>query len=262
MKKRRLLAWLMTLVMMIGLMPATALANGETEPLENLQSNAVNQVSGVADLKKEVTDNGNGTYTVNLSVEAKQPVRTQPLEIVFVIDSSSSMKQCTQENVDASHGHNGGSCNLVNSGRLPSRMDVVKEKVCTLITTVAAKDPTAKVAIVSFNGGNDYNNDGYGDNSNAAKNESNGLVTLNSTGVNDLTRENGIVDSISTANGTYPASGLAMAKTILDGGNANAKKVVILLGDGDAGYMPSQPSATAKQVAIDVAATLKSSTDT
>ena len=183
MKKRRLLAWLMTLVMMVGLMPATALA--AEAPLENLQSGVTKSIENVADLKKEVTGNKDGTYTVNLSVKAKQPVKTQPLEIVFVIDSSASMNQCTLDDATANaqgHNHTGAQCDKVGQTiggtKIRSRMEVVQEKVCNLINTVAAKDSTAKVAIVTF----DQNGEIINPNNNNKY-----FVELNEDGVTKLT---------------------------------------------------------------------------
>ncbi|MBP3307664.1 MAG: hypothetical protein J6L66_08615, partial [Anaerotignum sp.] len=84
MKKRRLLAWLMTLVMMVGLMPATALAAEE-------ESNviATKTVSG---------PNDDGEYTVTLTAKGGTTVseteNNLPADIVLVLDSSGSMDYC------------------------------------------------------------------------------------------------------------------------------------------------------------------------
>ena len=104
MKKRRLLAWLMTLVMMIGLMPATALAD-TTSTQTNLRpgslsynldgtlytgtaaSDAPITLSKTADGPKE-----DGSYDVTLSVTTKQQIKPKPTEVVFVLDASTSMK--------------------------------------------------------------------------------------------------------------------------------------------------------------------------
>lgn len=78
MRKRRFLAWLMTMVMAIGLMPATALADdtpGSVNPpaVENLTPTSVD-ISNTAELNKTAADNGDGTYDVTLSVKAQQPI--------------------------------------------------------------------------------------------------------------------------------------------------------------------------------------------
>ena len=116
MRKRRFLAWLMTMVMAIGLMPATALADdtpGSVNPpaVENLTPTSVD-ISNTAELNKTAVDNGDGTYDVTLSVKAKQPIKSEAVEIVLVLDSSGSMNLCTESGFE-SHQHSDKKCKKV-----------------------------------------------------------------------------------------------------------------------------------------------------
>ncbi|MBO5329868.1 MAG: hypothetical protein J6A71_05030, partial [Anaerotignum sp.] len=103
MKKRRLLAWLMTLVMMVGLMPATALAEESTATLTPDPVTVTRDGDALATLAKTAVDNGDGTYDVTLSVTASETIESQPVEIVLVLDSSGSMAWCTSDVEEHSH---------------------------------------------------------------------------------------------------------------------------------------------------------------
>ena len=90
MKKKRLLAWLMTLVMMVGLMPATAFAEDiYDKPVYNTGYN-----NGAVKITKSVGAPVNGNYPITMdayvtgAVETTQP---DPLDIVLVLDVSGSM---------------------------------------------------------------------------------------------------------------------------------------------------------------------------
>ena len=112
MKKRRLLAWLMTLVMMIGLMPATALAaeTNLTPPsnyykLDGTPTDATTAANSGITLSKKATPKADGTYDIELSVKTTQTIQPKPTEVVFVLDASGSMNYCTAENGFVEHQH-------------------------------------------------------------------------------------------------------------------------------------------------------------
>lgn len=50
-------------------------------------------------LHKTAVDNGDGTYTVTLTAEAKEKVTIKDTEVAFVLDASGSMNWCTQNDL-------------------------------------------------------------------------------------------------------------------------------------------------------------------
>ena len=228
----------------------------------------------LAELSKTAESMGNGKYEVTLSVTAKQKIETQPIEIVLVLDSSGSMAWCTGDvelhdhkklncwttcgkeehihhngkhnhcydqdgnlicekekhtHTDAcytcgkvEHEHSGGTeCSQVTADN-PSRMDIVKEKAKAMVAQLKQKAADTgvdiKVAVVDFD-------------SKVQKDSSCGL-----TPVTDDTTINGVIDKMKAEGSTFPDAGLNKADKILQGKDANpaAKKVVIMLADGDA----------------------------
>lgn len=88
---KRLLSSVLALVMVLAMLPVSALADG--------QQSAVPSVSTAADspvqITKKVTANSNGTYTIDMDAYVTGSVQTGdavPLDIVLVIDQSGSMQ--------------------------------------------------------------------------------------------------------------------------------------------------------------------------
>ncbi|MGN0135540.1 S-layer homology domain-containing protein [Anaerotignum sp.] len=250
MRKRRLLAWLMAMVMAIGLMPATALAD-EPPVAENL-SPATTTVSNVAELDKTAKDNGGGTYDVTVSVKAKQEIKSEAVEIVLVLDSSGSMNYCTATDYHEhtsecyglicgkkagrehwhtyecygytcgyTHVHSYPSssdrplCSEVEAGTADSRMDIVQARAEKMVKDIVEKQANVKIGIVDF--------------------DSN-VQTANSIGLTPATAENqdtllGKIDAMDPEGGTDYKDGLDQAYAYLNN-NSGAKKVVIFLTDG------------------------------
>lgn len=101
--KRRIIAALMCLCMLVGLLPMSAFAAdpGTLTPGDKYYTFNGSPVETVDDaditLSKKAVDNQNGTYTVTLSADADQMVMAKATEVVFVIDGSGSMNWCEDD---------------------------------------------------------------------------------------------------------------------------------------------------------------------
>ena len=97
--KKKFLALVLTLAMVLSLVPATALAADETQEGNNQGTVEVTGSNNDKNLtmKKTVTSNTDGTYTVCLESYAKGEVTptttTKPRDIVLLLDVSGSMDQ-------------------------------------------------------------------------------------------------------------------------------------------------------------------------
>ena len=92
---KRLLTWVLVLVMTLSLLPLNVLADGEAEaePAEKLtQTNSNSDFT----ITKTATPKGNGDYTIELNVTPNQVPETKPLELVVLLDLSGSMAWCTR----------------------------------------------------------------------------------------------------------------------------------------------------------------------
>ena len=92
--KKRILSMAMAFVMALSLLPATALAVEETEPVSTTQSTEQNGLS----LTKRLSGPGqDGNYTVTLEAyatgEESQVTVSKPLDIALVLDTSGSMEE-------------------------------------------------------------------------------------------------------------------------------------------------------------------------
>ncbi|MGM9916581.1 InlB B-repeat-containing protein, partial [Anaerotignum sp.] len=92
MRKRRFLAWLMTMVMAIGLMPATALADDSFDaapaPVTSVSTESDNPIQ----ITKSVNEDGNAiTMEAYVTNEVTMQDKSKPMDIVLVLDVSGSM---------------------------------------------------------------------------------------------------------------------------------------------------------------------------
>lgn len=85
---KRLLTWVLVLVMTLSLLPLNVLADeaGETE---SQMEQTVN--NGDFSMTKRATPNEDGSYNITLSVTPLKPPATKPLELVILLDLSGSM---------------------------------------------------------------------------------------------------------------------------------------------------------------------------
>ena len=102
--KRRLLSLLLCISFVLALVPAAALA-ADADPLQpadlyySLSGETSSGEKPDITLHKTAVDNGNGTYTVTLTAEAKEKVTIKDTEVAFVLDASGSMNWCTQNDL-------------------------------------------------------------------------------------------------------------------------------------------------------------------
>ena len=102
--KRKLLSLLLCISFVLALVPAAALA-AEADPLQpadlyySLSGETSSGEKPDITLHKTAVDNGDGTYTVTLTAEAKEKVTIKDTEVAFVLDASGSMNWCTQNDL-------------------------------------------------------------------------------------------------------------------------------------------------------------------
>ena len=102
--KRRLLSLLLCISFVLALVPAAALA-ADADPLQpadlyySLSGETSSGEKPDITLHKTAVDNGDGTYTVTLTAEAKEMVTIKDTEVAFVLDASGSMNWCTQNDL-------------------------------------------------------------------------------------------------------------------------------------------------------------------
>ncbi len=195
---KRLLTWVLVLVMALSLLPLNALAADGSE---------TDSSSGMIFTKKLVSDTPDekGNYTIQMTAQATGTTTTkvEPMDIVLVLDQSGSMAD------DFGNG---------------TRQSAMKKAVNSFIGEVAAKyskDANHHMAIVTF--------------SDEAKTlaewtavDKDGETTL-------ISKISGLTDIPSGA--TNVGAGMQMAKNLMDsdaytGGNTDRQKTVIVFTDG------------------------------
>ncbi len=127
--KRRIFAWLLSTVMLLSLLSASAIAASETS-LTYSNSEEAETATGVT-ANKKVVQNEDGTYTITLSVkgytETGSETKNYPADVVLVLDTSRSMQQ-------------GG------------RLDTAKAAAENFVETLLGNSNTGiKVGLVAFN---------------------------------------------------------------------------------------------------------------
>lgn len=129
-------------------------------------------------------------------------------------------------------------------GRL-TRLDALKSAVDTFLTTLEAKSPGSRVAIVTYSG--------HGTNNNPEYNEKT-IIGLTSVGEKATIMEK--VNLLKADGATYPSGAIKMAGDILDASSIDSKHVIFLT-DGDCGQNTSSPSETERDKCITNATNLK-----
>lgn len=224
--KKRLLAMMMAIVMVMTLLPTSALAvGGGGEPSET-NSGAV--------FSKTATQDADGNVKITLEAWATgQTVETtkqQPLDIVLVLDQSGSM----------AYDFSGNSTHK-NENR---RQYAMKNAVNGFIDKVSEKytaDAAHRISIVTFN-----------DNASQLKD----WTSVDETGKTALrTAVNGLPKTPSGA--TNVAAGMAQAQTQLSNAQKDHKKVVVVFTDG----VPTTQSDFSTEVATNAIATAKALKD-
>ena len=103
---KRLLTWVLVLVMALSLLPLNALAD-ESQATVFTDAEEAQNATGVKASKKRSEPDSTGTYTITLSVEGttttSETTNDLPADVVLVVDTSASMAFCSQEE----HTHDG-----------------------------------------------------------------------------------------------------------------------------------------------------------
>lgn len=223
---KRLLTWVLVLVMALSLLPLNALAANGPETDSSSGMNFTKEL-----LPDQLDDDGN--YTIRMTAQATGTTTTttkvEPMDIVLVLDQSGSMAD------DFGNG---------------TRQSAMKAAVNSFIGEVADKySPNAdhRMAIVTF-----------GTNASILA----GWTSVDEDGEAALTGEiSGLTDSPSGA--TNVGAGMQMAKNLMDsdaytGGNTDRQKTVIVFTDG----VPTTSSdfdTTVANIAISAAKDMKGS---
>ena len=233
--KKKFLALVLTLAMVLSLVPATALATNGTPTPDKATESVTKSQDGVNITKKVVTDKeGNHNLVMEAYVEGttETTISTKPLDIVLVLDVSGSM--------DGSMGNRDNT----------KRIDALKSAVSTFIDKVAEKntstDGTAvghRISIVKFAGNKstEIGDDTYTEESGIwpfietnTYNYSQIVKTL--TAVNDAGKValKTAVNALQPAGATRANYGMELAKKELENNSKDQSrdKVVVMFTDG------------------------------
>lgn len=97
---KRLLTWVLVLVMALSLLPLNVLAD-ESQATVFTDAEAAREATGVKASKKPSGPDRYGNYTITLSVEGttttSETTNNLPADVVLVVDTSGSMAFCSQE---------------------------------------------------------------------------------------------------------------------------------------------------------------------
>lgn len=97
---KRLLTWVLVLVMALSLLPLNALAD-ESQATVFTDAEEARKATGVKASKKRSEPDSKGNYTITLSVEGttttSETTNDLPADVVLVVDTSASMAFCSQE---------------------------------------------------------------------------------------------------------------------------------------------------------------------
>ena len=198
--KKKFLALVLTLAMVLSLVPVTALAVGENSSVTEVSTDANSPVQ----IKKSINDTGDKlTLEAYLTNEVTENVSTKPLDIVLVLDQSGSM----------AYNFEGNTTNK-NTER---RQYAMKEAVKNFIDKAYSENGTHKMAIVTFS-------EDAAQLANWTTVDASGRTTL----INSV---EGLDDTPSGA--TNVAAGMQEAQTLLNAQtNSDSQKVVIVFTDG------------------------------
>ena len=224
----------------------------DASPEVTITNSLVNPPLPAPEINKRIGANSDGTYTLSLDVKGASNEQTitstTPLDIVLVLDSSTSM------NKNMSGGDYG-----------TSKLEVLQEAVNAFIDNTAAANEKMsgesqhKVSVVTFS--SERHSGGWWENPYATPYAKTlfGLTAPTTVNAQNLKSQ---VNRIDADGDTYPGAGLEMAEDILDGeaSRDNAKKVVILFTDGNpAGYNTDEFDSEIAATAINKAKELKDS---
>ena len=215
MKMRRVLALVMAVLMVIGLMPAISAVQNPEPAVDDYftvtKTAEATDVPGIYDIKVTVAPKG------------KVDVVSGDVEVVFLLDTSSSMAWCTETNPDHAHtGTNGFdtegrrcevSARDITKERLHIAKTAINNMISSLNTAFQNSGSTLTVSVVTYA-------------SEPSVKVDKAVVTNETLG--QITKK---VSDITSLGGTYMESGLKKASLQFSSGNSS--KYLIMIGDGD-----------------------------
>ena len=223
--KKKFLALVLTLAMVLSLVPATALAAGENDPVGTVESNGTNGVKVI----KTATPGENGKATIDMEAYVTGTVTTTtqstPLDIVLVLDQSGSM---------------------ATGGKLGKLKTAATNFINTITADATKHNVNHRIAVVGFaSGKNDYQNtelfvgktqNKYNQLKEADYKKAFQTVT-NKTGKSNLTQS---IKNLDAEGGTHPELGMAMANSIFaansnSDANGTRQRIVVMFTDGEPG---------------------------
>ena len=215
MKMRRVLALVMAVLMVIGLMPAISAVQNPEPAVDDYftvtKTAEATDVPGIYDIKVTVAPKG------------KVDVVSGDVEVVFLLDTSSSMAWCTETNPNHAHtGTNGFdtegrrcevSARDITKERLHIAKTAINNMISSLNTAFQNSGSTLTVSVVTYA-------------SEPSVKVDKAVVTNETLG--QITKK---VSDITSLGGTYMESGLKKASLQFSSGNSS--KYLIMIGDGD-----------------------------
>ena len=197
---KRLLSSFLVLAILFGLLPASALAAGGDRPAEvAYQGELVTSEDGLVTVHKTAQHTGGNDFDITLEVTAKDQVQVTPADsvhVVLVIDRSNSMA----------------------GSRISSAREAAKDFV-EIVLGPNSEAEDNQIAVVSYS----Y---GYED-----------RIGLS----DDISRISRAIDQVRTSGmeydgGTNIQAGIYRARQILEVDPSNAKKIILVLTDGEPTY--------------------------
>ena len=206
MKMRRVLALVMTVLMVIGMMPAISAVQNQEPAVDDYftvtKTAEATDVPGIYDIKVTVAPKG------------KVDVVSGDVEVVFLLDTSGSMAWCTDPNHDHRDSFGGHPCKREEyDSRLKIAQNAISNTISSLNTAFQNSGSTLTVSVVTYA-------------SEPSVKVDKAVVTNETLG--QITKK---VSDITSLGGTYMESGLKKASLQFSSGNSS--KYLIMIGDGD-----------------------------
>ena len=211
---KRLLTWVLVLVMTLSLLPLNVLADeaGETE---SQMEQTVN--NGDFSMTKRATPNEDGSYNITLSVTPLKPPATKPLELVILLDLSGSMVYCPMEAGKGGKVDDPIGCTAVENGMATSRIDTARNAINNMVSELQKKGVAFNLSVVKFADVYDA----------AAVIQQQPIANQD-----DVNFVASTLSSLTPNGGTYMVPGLNVAASQFTS-DSTTEKVFLMLADGD-----------------------------
>ena len=221
--KKKFLALVLTLAMVLSLVPVTALAAGdESTRVGTVQSDGNNGVKVIKSAPPKEDGNGEATINMEAYVTGRVTTTTQstPLDIVLVLDQSGSMEGSNLQGLKTA------ATKFINT----ITEDANRHKVNHRIAVVGFADSDYNTEL--FVGAKQY---GYGRSADGKYKDAFQTVT-DETGKSNLTQS---IAHLDAWGGTHPELGMKMANNILKNNSSNEsgtrQRIVVMFTDGEPG---------------------------